>query len=327
MRTIVITQPGSPEVLEQQDRPAPEPGLGQIRVRVHASALNRADLHQRAGRYPAPPGAPADIPGMEYAGEVDALGPGATLWPIGTRVMGIVGGGAHAEFLCVHEREAIPMPANLAWEEAAAIPEVFLTAYDALFRQIDVRVGERVLVHAVGSGVGTATLQLANLAGATVFGTSRSPSKLVKAREYGLDHTIDTSVGDWVTRVEELAGKDSIHAVVDLVGGVYFAGNLRVLASLGRVVLVGLVAGNRSDVDLSTVLRKRARIVGTMLRARALEEKIALAREFSELVVPLFEAGRLRPVIEHVLPFSHIRAAHELLESNATFGKVVLSWD
>ena len=327
MRAIVITMPGQPDVLEQQDRPVPEPGLGQIRVRVHASALNRADLMQRAGAYPAPPGAPPDIPGLEYAGAVDALGTGATLWPVGTRVMGITGGGAHAEYLCVHEREVLAMPCNLSWEEGAAIPEVFLTAYDALFRQLDIRAGERVLVHAIGSGVGTASLQLAQLAGATVYGTSRSSAKLVKARELGLDHTIDASAGDWVAQVEERAGRDGIHAIVDLVGGEYFGANLRVLASRGRVMVVGLTAGSRSELDLSIVLRKRLHIVGTVLRARPIEEKIALAREFSERVVPLFEAGRLRPVIEHVFPFSHIRAAHELLESNVTFGKVVLTWD
>jgi len=183
MRAIVITRPGGPEVLEMQERPTPEPGLGQVRVRVRASALNRADLSQRLGNYPAPPGSPADIPGMEYAGEVDAVGPASTMWPVGTRVMGIIGGGAHAEFVCVHEREVVPIPSELSFEEAAAIPEVFLTAYDALFRQLDVGMGERILVHAIGSGVGTAVLQLALLAGVTVYGTSRSVSKLERAKE------------------------------------------------------------------------------------------------------------------------------------------------
>src|SRR5688500_515247 len=165
MRAIVITKPGGPEVLEEQDRPRPEPGFGQIRVRIRASALNRADLLQRRGAYAAPADAPADIPGLEYAGEVDALGPGTSLWAAGSRVMGITGGGGHAEYLCVHEREAIPVPTNLPWENAAAIPEVFLTAYDALFHRLDMRPGERLLIHAVGSGVGTAALQLGMLSG------------------------------------------------------------------------------------------------------------------------------------------------------------------
>ncbi|HEV7993564.1 MAG TPA: NAD(P)H-quinone oxidoreductase [Gemmatimonadaceae bacterium] len=326
MRAIVITRPGGPEVLELQERPTPEPGLGQVRVRVRASALNRADLMQRMGNYPAPPGAPADIPGMEYAGEVDAVGSAATLWPVGSRVMGIIGGGAHAEFVCIHEREVLPMPRDLSFEEAAAIPEVFLTAYDALFRQLDVRVGERVLVHAIGSGVGTAALQLARVAGATVYGTSRSPAKLERAKLLGLAHAIDNSAGDWAARVEALAGANAIHALVDLVGGGYLRDNLRVLAPRGRLVVVGLTAGNRAEIDLGVVLRKRVRIIGTALRSRAMEEKAALAREFSQRVVPMFDSKQLRPVIERVYPFAEISAAHEAMESNATFGKLVLRW-
>lgn len=326
MRAIVITKPGGPEVLELHDRPAPEPGLGQVRVRVRASALNRADLMQRMGSYPAPPGAPSDIPGIEYAGEVESVGPASALWPVGSRVMGIVGGGAHAELVCVHEREVLPMPSDLSFEEAAAIPEVFLTAYDALFRQLDVRLGERVLVHAIGSGVGTATLQLAWLAGATVYGTSRSPSKLERAKVLGLVHAIDTSSGDWAQRVEALTGTNGIHALVDLVGGDYLRDNLRVLAPRGRLVVVGLTAGNRTEIDLGTVLRKRIRIIGTALRSRAMEEKAALAREFSQRVVPLFDSKQLRPVIERVYSFTEIAAAHEAMASNSTFGKLVLKW-
>lgn len=309
-----------------EERPAPEPGVGQIRVRVRASALNRADLMQRRGQYPAPPGAPPDIPGMEYAGEVDALGPGATLWHVGDRVMGIVGGGAHAEYLSVHEREAMPAPRRLSYEQAAAIPEVFLTAYDALYRQLAVTLGERVLVHAVASGVGTAALQLGRLAGAIVVGTSRSRAKLEKARALGLEHAIDAS-GDWVGEIERTIGPSGIHAVLDLVGGDYVRGNLRALASRGRLVIVGLTAGDRAELDMGVVLRKRLRLIGTVLRSRPLEEKIALAREFAERVVPLFESEQLRPVIDRVIPFARIGAAHALLESNDTFGKVVLRWE
>jgi len=326
MRAIVLTGAGGPEVLVEQERPIPEPGLGQVRVRVRASALNRADIMQRLGSYPAPPGAPTDIPGLEYAGEVDAVGRAAALWPVGSRVMGIVGGGAHAEYLCVHEREVLPMPRDVPFDEAAAIPEVFLTAYDALFKQLDVRLGERVLVHAVGSGVGTATLQLARIAGATVFGTSRTAWKLERARELGLVHAIDTSSAEWVTHVEQIAGANGVHALVDLVGGDHLRDNLRLLAPRGRLVVVGLTAGSRTEIDLGVALRKRLKVVGTALRSRPLEEKIALAREFSQRVVPLFESGQLRPVIEQVLPFEEIRAAHETMTANTTFGKLVLRW-
>ena len=327
MKAIIITRPGGSEVLEMQERPKPEPGLGQIRVRVRASALNRADIMQREGNYPVPPGVPADISGMEYAGEVDALGPGATRWKTGDRVMGIVGGGGHAEFLCVHEREAMPVPASMSWDEAAAIPEAFLTAHDALFNRLDLRSGETLLIHAVGSGVGSAALQIARVAGATVVGTARSSEKLERAKKLGLDVAIDASRGEWAAQVEAEIGKERVHAVMDLVGGNYLEGNMRVLALRGRIVVVGLTAGATAPFNMGTLLRKRLTIVGTVLRARPLEEKISLARDFAERGVPLFATGKLCPVVDRVFSFSEMRAAHELMESNKTFGKIVLRWD
>jgi len=327
MRAIVITKPGGPEVLAEMDRPRPEPGLGQIRVRVHASALNRADLHQRAGNYPAPPGAPADIPGMEYAGEVDALGSSATLWPVGARVMGIAGGGTHAEYVCVHERETIQIPANLSFYEAAAVPEAFLTAYDALIRQISLSAGDRLLIHAVGSGVGTAALQVAIVTGAIVIGTSRTQSKLDRAKELGLEHAVDISRDDWQARVRELTSGNGVSAILDLIGGSYFAASLDLLTLRGRLILVGLTAGRTAELNLGMILNKRAHVVGTLLRSRAPEEKFVVAREFSDRIIPLFESNRLRPVIDRVFPFSEIRAAHQLMESNSNFGKIVLRWE
>ena len=327
MQAVIITKPGGTDVLEIQERPKPEPGVGQIRVRVHASALNRADLSQRRGNYPAPADAPRDISGLEYAGEVDLLGPGSTMWHIGDRVMGIIGGGGHAQYVCVHEREAIRVPRSLPWESAAAIPEAFLTAYDALFNRLNVRMGETVLIHAVASGVGTAALQVARAAGLRVVGTARSAPKLERAARYGLDVTIDSSSGDWAARVEQSVGAERVHAVVDLVGGSYLAGNLRVLAPRGRIVLVGLTAGASSELNMGVLLRKRLTIIGTVLRARPLEEKIALAREFEERVVPLFDTGKLESVVDRVVPFAEIRAAHDYMESNATFGKIVLRWE
>jgi putative PIG3 family NAD(P)H quinone oxidoreductase len=326
MKAVIITRPGGPEVLEIQERPKPEPGVGQIRVRVRASALNRADLMQREGNYPVPPGVSAEISGMEYAGEVDTLGPTATFWKIGDRVMGIVAGAGHAEYLCVHEREAMPVPKALLWEDAAAIPEVFITAYDALFNRLTLRTGETVLIHAVGSGVGTAALQIARVAGARVVGTARSADKLERAKQLGLDVAIDASRGDWAAQVEAAIGAQQVHAVVDLVGGNYLEGNLRVLALRGRIVVVGLTAGASSPFNMGVLIRKRITIVGTTLRARPLEEKIALAREFSERIIPFFDAGRLKPIVDRVFPFTEVRAAHELMHSNKTFGKIVLRW-
>ncbi|MDQ6689678.1 MAG: NAD(P)H-quinone oxidoreductase [Gemmatimonadota bacterium] len=327
MKAIIITKPGGPEVLRLEERPIPEPGVGQIRVRVKASALNRADLMQREGNYPVPPGVPADISGMEYAGEVDALGAATFLWKVGDRVMGIVGGGGHADYLCVHEREAMPAPTKFSWEEAAAVPEVFLTAYDALFRQVELASGETVLIHAVASGVGTAALQLALVSGATPIGTSRSANKLARAKELGLEIGIDTSRENWVTQVERSIGADRVHVILDLVGASYLGANLRLLTQRGRMVVVGLTAGAQGQLNMGTLLRKRLTIVGTVLRARPTEEKITLAREFSERIIPLFESGRLRPIVDRVFSFAEIRAAHELMESNETFGKIVLHWD
>ena len=322
----MITRPGDTEVLEIQNRPTPEPGVGQIRVRVRSSALNRADISQRLGRYPAPPGSPPDIPGLEYAGEIDSLGDGAAMWNVGDRVMGIAGGGAHAEHICVHEREAIPAPPNISIEECGAIPEVFLTAYDALFDKLQLKSGETLLIHAAGSGVGTAAIQLARTAGAITIGTSRSQSKLDRCLELGLTAGFHVTGSDWAARLLAAIGRASVDTILDLVGGAYLNGNMEVLALRGRMVSVGLTSGSRADLDMGMLMRKRLTIVGTVLRARPIEEKIQLAREFSHRVVPLFQEGKLRPVIDRVLPFSEIRSAHELMSSNETFGKIVLVW-
>lgn len=326
MRAIVVSRPGGPEVLQEVERPVPEPGPGEIRVRVHASAVNRADLLQRRGLYPAPPGAPQDIPGLEYAGEVDALGEGAGLWAVGSRVMGIVGGGGYAEYVVVHEREAMRIPQGLSFEEGAAIPEAFLTAYDALFRRLELEMGERVLIHAVGSGVGTAAVQLAHAAGAMTLGTSRTAGKLQRAGELGLDVGIDTSKEELASALESATGGHGVDAVLDLVGGKTLETSLPVLAQGGRVVVVGTVAGSRVELDLGLLLRRRIRIVGTVLRSRPLEEKIALAREFSGTVLPLISSGKIRPVIDRAYPFSRVADAHRQMEENDSFGKIVLTW-
>lgn len=327
MKAVVNTGAGGPEVLEIQDRPIPEPGVSQVRIKVHASALNRADLSQRLGRYHAPPGAPHDIPGLEYAGVIDSVADDVTMWKPGDRVMDILGGGGHAEFVCTHEREVIAAPSNLSFDEAAAIPEVFLTAYDAIFSQLDVRPGESLLVHAIGSGVGTAALQLASNAGVHVIGTSRTAAKLEKAASLGLRAGVLIVDDSWPATVKEVAGAGGVDAILDLVGGAYLAGNVESLALRGRLISVGLTGGSRSELDLGAVMRKRLRMVGTVLRARPLEEKIVLAREFSARMISEFENGSLRPVIDRVIPFADIRKAHKAMESNQSFGKIVLTWD
>jgi len=326
MRAVIYTGAGGPEVIAIGEVPRPEVRPRHIRVRVHAAGLNRADLIQRRGQYPAPPGWPADIPGLEYAGEVEAVR-GATRWKVGDRVMGLVGGGALAELVAVHEDEVLRMPAGCSYEEAAAIPEVFLTAYDALVTRGRLAAGERVLIHAVGSGVGTAAAQIAHHLGATVLGTSRSADKLARALVYGLDVGIDTSQGGFAD-----AAGEPVHVVLDVLGGPAFAENLAVLAPRGRLVLLGFLAGSRTTADLGPILRKRLEVIGTVMRTRSLEERAPLVREFSERMLPLFDqriehATPLRPVLERVYPMAELAAAHRLMEGNETFGKIVVTWD
>ncbi len=281
MRAIIYTAPGGPEVIQLREVPTPGPGPGQVRVRVRAAGLNRADIHQRRGNYPAPPGWPADIPGLEYAGEVEALGPGATRWQPGNRVMGLVGGGAHAEAVVVHQDEVLAIPEALSFVEAAAIPEAFLTAWDALVTRGRLQSGERVLIHAVGSGVGTAATQIAKRTGATVLGTSRQADKLERAREYGLDLGIDTSAAGFRDAVGE-----PVNVVIDVLGGPALADNLAVLAPRGRLVLLGFLQGNRAEVSLEPVLRKRLEIIGSVMRTRLLAERIPLVAAFAAQVLP-----------------------------------------
>ncbi|HWV57676.1 MAG TPA: NAD(P)H-quinone oxidoreductase, partial [Longimicrobiales bacterium] len=308
--------------------PLPQPGYGYVRVAVRAVGVNRADVLQRLGRYPAPMGAPRDVPGLEFAGEVAAIGLGVTAWRPGDRVMGIVGGGAYAEAVVVHERVLAPVPDGMELEEAAAIPEAFITAHDGLFSRLGVGPGERVLVHGAGSGVGTAAIQLAAAAGATVFGTARSAWKLERAAAIGLapERAIDASATDWVRAVRERTGGDGVDAILDLVGGEYLEGDVRVAADRGRILIVGLVAGSSATLDLGRVLRRRLWIGGTVLRSRPLEEKIEAVQAFRRHVLPLLSDGRVRPVIDRVVPMTEVAEAHRAIERNEPFGKIVLRW-
>lgn len=325
MQAVWIREFGDPDGLELREVDRPRPGRGEIRVRVAASGVNRADLVQRRGHYPPPPGWPERIPGLEFAGRVEAVGAGVRSWREADPVMGLVGGGGCGEYVVVPEREAIRVPEGMSVEEAGAVPEVFVTAWDALDRQMDLRSGETVLIHAVGSGVGTAALQLARVAGARTLGTSRTPEKVERAERLGLHHGI-VADGDWAGRVLELTGERGVEGVLDLVGGAYLEGNLRVLAIGGRQVVVGVPGGTRAEVDLRRLMVRRATIRGTVLRARPGEEKAALARAFDRRVVPLLADGRLRPVVDRILPAAEAEAAHRLLEENRAFGKILLRW-
>ena len=326
MRAAVITRAGGPDVLEIQSRPRPIPRSNEVLVRVRASALNRADLSQREGHYPAPPGSPPDIPGLEFAGEVEALGEEARGWREGDRVFGIVGGGGHAEYLVVDAGTLARVPDRLSWTEAASVPEVFMTAHDALVTQSQVQRAETVLIHAVGSGVGLAATQVARAWSAIPFGTARTPDKIEKARQFGLEDgvTVSAEPEGFLADTERWTNGKGIDVTLDLVGGAYVPADVRAAAPRGRIMIIGTIAGATASVPIGMVLRKRLTIRGTALRSRTLEEKRAVTEAFARGVVPLFDTGALRPTIDQVFDLEQIAAAHERLASNATFGKVVL---
>jgi len=323
MRAIVITKPGGPDVLALVERETPQPSRGEVRVRVRATAVNRADLLQRMGAYPAPSDAPPDIPGLELAGEVEALGPGVERLAVGDRVFGLVGGGAYAEQLVTHERALAKIPDGMSFEDAAAIPEAFITAHDAIVGQAGLTAGETLLIHATGSGVGTAAVQLGRALGAFTIGTARTPDKLERAKALGLDAGVVAEGNRFADAVRSIDPAGA-HVVLELVGGGYLDEDLRCTRPLGRIVLVGLMAGAKHELDLALILRKRLRIMGTVLRARPLEEKLAVMRTFEDQVVPLIARGTLRPVIDAVMPLDQAAQAHARMASNAGFGKIVL---
>ena len=323
MRAVVITQPGGPEVLEIQNVETPEPVGDQVRVRVRAAGLNRADLAQRMGMYPAPAGSPADIPGMEFAGEIDAVGPLVRMYQKGQRVMGIVGGGAQAEYILVHEGLLVVIPDNLDFVQAAAVPEVFMTAHDALFPQAVLQMGERGLIHAAGSGVGTAAIQLAHAVGATTFGTSRTPDKLERAKPLGLD--VGLSDKNFASEVKSRTNGEGVHVVLDFVGAAYMEQNLDVLTTWGRMVFLATLGGTQANVNLSLLMGKRIQIRGCTLRSRTIEDKFLVTRRLSTQVIPLLANGTVKPIVEQVYPMHEIGEAHEAMAANKNFGKLIVT--
>jgi putative PIG3 family NAD(P)H quinone oxidoreductase len=323
MRALVIQEGGR---LVVEDRPIPEPEADQVLVRVHGAGINRADLLQRAGRYPPPPGAPPDVPGLEFAGVVEAAGPGVARPCSGDRVMGIVAGGGQAEYLTLPASHCARVPDSLDLVEAGGVPEAFITAHDAMVVQGDLMSGQRLLVHAVASGVGTAALQLAQCLGATVAGTSRSKDKLERAADLGLDHPILAPSGfDPAGLAAEItAAAGPIDVTLDLVGGPYLGVDVAAAAPKGRIVIVGLIAGARSELDMGTVLARRLVVRGTVLRSRPADEKADATHLFEGQVVPLLARGALRPVIDAVMPLEDAERAYDLVAADRTFGKVVL---
>jgi putative PIG3 family NAD(P)H quinone oxidoreductase len=325
-RAVRITGKGDVDVLVLGALPVRDAGPHEIRVQVAAAGLNRADLLQRRGFYPAPPGAPPDVPGLEYAGTVEQVGEGVREFTQGDAVMGIVSGGGMATHVVVPAREAIRVPPGMPLTEAAAIPEVFLTAYDALFMQGRLLAGQLALVHAIGSGVGTAALQLGRLAGAQIAGTSRSQDKLDRCRALGLDVGLHVDKAEFASALQKAAGGRGCEVILDTVGAAYLSENLKALASCGRLVVVGLLGGASAELPLGLLLAKRASVIGTVLRSRPPEEKAKLSQDFARDMLPQFAGGKLKPVLDVVMPMTEVRAAHQRMDANTNFGKIVLAW-
>jgi putative PIG3 family NAD(P)H quinone oxidoreductase len=332
MKAVYVKEFGGAENLEIREvENPPKPSGKEVLVNVKASALNRADLLQRKGFYPAPNGFPERILGLEFAGEVAEIGEETTHFKTGDRVFGITAGGAQAEFLLSDESLLAPIPGNLSFSEAAAIPEAFITAHDAIFTNGNLQNGETLLIHAVGSGVGLAALQLAKSRGIDVIGTSRTREKLLKAFEYGpgmmsISFEEEDSVKNMANTIHTFNKGNGVDVILDLVGAAYFQANLESLNLKGRLILVGTTSGSKAELNFSQVMSKRLKIIGTVLRSRSTKEKAEATRKFAEEVVPLFETGALKPNIDKIFKIGEIRAAHEYLESNASFGKVVLEF-
>ena len=322
MRAVVLHDHGGPEVLTIEDVSDPVPGPDEVLVDIAATALNRADLLQRMGLYPDPRRMQPEIPGLEFAGTVAAVGARVTMWNVGDSVMGIEAGGAYAERIATHERQLLAVPENIELVEAAAIPEVFLTAWDALVVQGGLTSGRWALVHAGASGVGTAAIQIAKAIGAFIAVTC-SPGKAELCLSLGADIVLKRSPHDWLADAQA-AVPGGFGTVLDVVGGEEIDRNLQAVAPRGTIVQVGLMGGGSVPVNVGLLMGKRAHWIGTTLRARPIEEKVAVTRRFAAEMLPLFEDGRLKPVIDRRYPLAEIAEAHKLMESNANAGKIVI---
>jgi len=324
MRAVVITEPGDADVLVVQDIPEPVPGPEEVLVAVRATALNRSDLLQRRGFYPEPgPSREHEVPGLELAGTVVALGERATAWQVGDEVMAVVSGGAYAERIAVHERQLMPVPPALGLADAAAVPEVAITAWDALVLQGGLTTGRSALIHAGASGVGSAAIPLAKLVGATVI-TTTSTAKVEACKGFGADVVVDYTIDDYVEAAWAATEGQGVDVVLDVIGGDYLMRNVKALRTGGTIVQVGIMGGGRTEIDLGGLLPKRATLVGTVLRPRPIEEKIAVTQRFTREVLPWYASGAIRPVIDSRYPLDAIAEAHRHMEANANVGKILV---
>jgi putative PIG3 family NAD(P)H quinone oxidoreductase len=324
MRAVVLRSHGGPEVLQFEDVSSPVIGEQDILVTVAATALNRADLLQRMGFYPNPFPSGPEIPGLEFAGTVAAIGDKVTAWSVGDRVMGITSGGAYAEQLAIHERQAMAVPSQISLHDAAGIPEVFITAWDALVVQGGLTSGRWAMVHAGASGVGTAAIQICKAFGARIVVTC-SGGKVEACRALGADVVVDYETQDFVAEVATATAGKGVDVILDVIGGDYVERNVASLAVKGHIIQVGVMAGKPVPFNVGLLLGKRASITGTVLRARPLEEKIAISQRFAAEMLPLFDSGHLKPVIDSTYAFADIASAHEYMATNGNVGKIVIT--
>jgi putative PIG3 family NAD(P)H quinone oxidoreductase len=323
MKAVVLREHGGPEVLQIEDVPSPTFGAEDILVSVAATALNRADLLQRMGFYPNPFPQGPEIPGLEFAGTVKAVGERVTAWKVGDKVMGIVSGGAYAEELALHERQAMAVPAGMSLHDAAAIPEVFITAWDALVVQGGLTSGRWAMVHAGASGVGTAAIQICKAIGARIIVTCSS-GKVQACKELGADVVVDYGSQDFVEEVQKATNGKGVDVVLDVIGGDYVERNIASLAVKGHIIQVGVMAGKPMPFNVGLLLGKRASITGTVLRARPLDEKIAITQRFVSEMLPLFDTGALKPVIDSSYSIADVAKGHEFMATNGNAGKIVI---
>jgi tumor protein p53-inducible protein 3 len=324
VKAVRVSEPGGPERLQLVEEPDPLPGPGEIAIDIHASALNRADLLQRRGLYPPPPGI-TDILGMECAGMVSALGPGCVgTFAIGERVMALLGGGGYAERVVVPEALAMKVPSVLSFEQAAAIPEAFLTAREALLAAGRLAARESVLIHAAAGGVGSAAVQLARTLGARVFATAGGEAKCEWVRALGADTVIDYKSQDFAAIIDQETGGRGVDVILDFVGAAYAEQHAACLAQQGRHVLLGLLGGAQMSLNLGRLMSKRQTLVGITMRGRSMLEKVELSRAFSRTTLPLFADGRLKPLLDGVFELKDVARAHERMEANLNLGKIVL---
>lgn len=322
MTAIGLPTPGGPEALVPEQRPVPQPGAGEILVKVAAAGVNRPDVMQRKGLYPPPPGA-SDIPGLEIAGEVVALGAGVTRWQVGDKVCALVSGGGYAQYCLADEGAALPVPAGLSMVEAAALPETFFTVWTNVFDLAGLKSGESFLVHGGTSGIGTTAIQLAKAFGATVFTTAGSAEKCEVCRKLGADVAIDYKAEDFVAVIKEKTGK-GVNVILDMVGGSYIARNYEAAAPQGRIVQIAFMEGSKVQIDYMRLMLKRLSHMGSTLRSRPKAEKAVIAASLREKVWPLIEAGKVKPVLDQTFPLEKASEAHARMETSAHIGKIML---